>query len=600
MSRFDNIEQREISRIIGRSQSKDTRAVDGVDGSDFTSNMPTGIVYGGVLSIASGTTFNLTAGVGHIHSANGSLTKPVEPSLRVVSWPAMTGVTATYVTTAEVTYLCIDSTGALIQSTTPFTTSDYYDKIVIGRLVHTGMTTIQVAMTVPVVAHSVDRQHDIFARSFGPLKLSGYDISAGGLLRLDRAAGVSFALGRNYTVDPNNPSVVTDISQTDCTLVYYYPDGSGFEIGTGVADVDPNQRQNGAGGLTAITPSKWSIQRVFYVSRLVPALQVYYGAAEYGSKQIAIDNIPLEVFTEDITTKDNATFLGYMVVKEGATDLTNTAQFQFVSGGLMRNTVGGGGSSSQVLDDLADTIITSPVQDHVLQYRSGSWVNAVISDNSIYLDSLYNPTAVQIFKDDFITASTESGENGVGWTLTNSTLTATSGSANHPGVCRLRAPNNPAVGAMHAGNANSTTTMTLEQLNDSYWVIADVQVDGTDCTRMFGFPSTFSTQYPTAGVYVKKNILTDVYEAVVCTGGVETRATLWSTNDTAWHKVRIRRLTASSYEFTHNSDTPVVMSSGTPVSSTVVGVGFTQFQAGAAVKSTDIDFVSVKYQSLNR
>lgn len=368
--------------LSGPFTNMTVNSIQGIPAKDFTSNLPTGISYGGILSVnANPAKFNITAGVGHIHSANGSTTADVNPVFTPITWAAQTAVTLTYLATHDVTYIYINSSGVVSQQTTPFSNGDYDNNIIIGLIGHSNRTSIAAISTFPTVSYATDRQYHQFMRSFGPLKLSGHTITAnaGANLTIDRSLGVAFALGRNYETDPNNPSVVNDAAQTACFLFYYYRTATPgvFTVGTGTSNIQSDAYDNGDGTLGSVTPNKFTIQRVFHFPREPGILGVYYGRKLYNSQQIAIDNIPIEQFDEDTSTATSAVFLGYIIIKEGASDLTDPLEFRFVGAGLLRNTIGGSSSSSTVtLDDLSDVIITSPAATQILTYNGAAWVNA--------------------------------------------------------------------------------------------------------------------------------------------------------------------------------------------------------------------------------
>ncbi len=135
------------------------------------------------------------------------------------------------------------------------------------------------------------------------------------------------------------------------------------------------------GTLATVPGGKYTIQRLFYYPNTPTLLGVYYGRAEYNSISVAAANIDLENFSEIENTRTNAIFAGYLIVKSGATDLTNTADALIIQSGSFRSTSSGGGSVSITLDDLTDVIISSPIDYQVLTYVDGvtGWENKSVS-----------------------------------------------------------------------------------------------------------------------------------------------------------------------------------------------------------------------------
>ncbi len=357
--------------------------------------MATGLLYGGIISINAGNTaqFDITAGRGQIVAAGSTYTSGPNPTFQYVNWPGQTGITLTYLATNDTTWVYIDSAGVLNQRTEYYTDEQIEENIIIGQLVHPSRTFINLARTNPNVAYATDKQYEQFIRSFGPIKVSGHNIQPNGAnLKLNRTSGTAFSLGRNWINDTDNPSIVSDPAQTDCTFFRYY---RGATAGTFITvpnqtAIDPTKYDDGTGTLATVPGGKYTIQRIFYYPNTPTLLGVYYGRAEYTSLADAAANINFENFTEIENTRTNAIFAGYLLVKSGATDLTNTSDALILQAGNFRSTTSGGGSVSLTLDDLTDVIITSPQNYQVLTYVDGvtGWEN--LSVTSLPLVSSFN------------------------------------------------------------------------------------------------------------------------------------------------------------------------------------------------------------------
>jgi hypothetical protein len=278
----------------------------------------------------------------------------------------------------------VDSAGIIQQRPTYYTDEQLEETIIIGQLVHPSRTFINLARTNPNVAYATDKQYEQFIRSFGPIKVSGHTISPNGAnLKLNRTSGTAFSLGRNWINDTDNPSVVSDPAQTDCIFYRYY---RGATAGTFITvpnqtAIDPTKYDDGTGTLATVPGGKYTIQRIFYYPNTPTLLGVYYGRGEYTSLADAAANINFENFTEIENTKTNAIFVAYLLVKSGATDLTNTSDALILQAGNFRSTTSGGGSVSLTLDDLTDVIITSPQNYQVLTYVDGvtGWENLSVT-----------------------------------------------------------------------------------------------------------------------------------------------------------------------------------------------------------------------------
>jgi hypothetical protein len=332
----------------------------------------TGLLQGGILSTEAGTTaFSVTAGEGLILSYNATTSSAPDAVITKVNWDTFTSQSLTYINSAPQTFVGISDTGALIQQTTPFTTDQYALYIPLGRILHiSGATTYGIANQ-PRVAYGQSSWNGDFARSFGPLKLSGHVLAASGsTLSIVKTGGSAYAEGKNYSVDPNNPNVVQPssdgpviiskifrefVSGSDSTQVIVDTNG-----GIGFTDIDPNNyNPNNAGTLTPVTPGRFTIQRVYWApNSSTNAFWVYYGSGEYNSLIEAQAGIPTEIFQEGTNTIGATILVANILVASGATDLSNPAQAQFVQGGLFRGSgTGIGGAGGATVPGGLDTYI---------------------------------------------------------------------------------------------------------------------------------------------------------------------------------------------------------------------------------------------------
>ena len=345
-------------------------------------NIYTGILYGGIVTgSVAGTTFNVSSGSGIIVNLNATKYQEPYPTIQYVSWGNFTNVTPTLLSTYDTTWLTINSSGSLEQSSTAPVNGDFDTKIQIGSLVHPNRTNITFYKTFTVPSYGIAQQTYEFIRSFGGIKVSGHTLSASGSsLSVNRSSGVAFGLGRNYVNDPNKPSLVSDAAYNAPSIFRYYKSGSVFVTTTGTTtlDVGNYNTPNTSTGLSSVHGGSYTIQRAFYFPNQQNQLGVYYGRQTYNSITTALQNYQFEDFEELENTLTQAVFLGYIIVKGNTTDLSNTADAKFLQAGSFRNTTsaGGGGVALQNIDDLADVVITSVGTGDILYYNGSNWVNS--------------------------------------------------------------------------------------------------------------------------------------------------------------------------------------------------------------------------------
>ena len=349
-------------------------------------NLYTGLLNGGLITTASSTTFNISSGSGIVVNLNASLTNNPFPTIQYVNWGNLTNQSLTYRTSSIQTYVGIDASGSIIQQTTPWSDGQYNTSISIGTVIHQNLSTINASITYPNVAYGFKQRTYDFIKSFGPLKLSGFAIAVSGSSTgsLVIGSGTAFADGRNYQVDPNNPSYITDQGTTVSKIFRYYQSGSGFvqdtNGGLGYKSIDPT-RYNNNGTLTTVSPATpFTIQRVFwYPNSATKGIVVYYGNAQYASIPEAAANLNFETFSEVENTRQNAIYLGAVVIKYNGV-FTNTADYSILPAGIFRSVGGSGGGSSvsTTLATLGDVVISSPTNGQPLVYNTSltKWQNS--------------------------------------------------------------------------------------------------------------------------------------------------------------------------------------------------------------------------------
>ena len=348
-------------------------------------NLYTGLLYGGLLTSGSSTTFNISAGEGIVVDLNALTTREPHPTMTRVTWNAFTNQSLPYRTTHIQTFIGIDRTGAIVQQTDPFTYDQFNDTISLGTIIHQNLSTINAKISYPNVAYGYKQRTYDFVKSFGPLKLAGLNIIKSGSLGLTVSSGEAFADGRNYEVDPNHPSHINDSGTTVSKIFRYYQSGSSYvqdtNGGIGYSGIDPTlYNLDGSGSLISVGGG-YSVQRVFwYPNSATKGIVVYYGNTLYDTIREALDNYQIENFRETPNTQQNAVFLGSIIIK-GNTDFTAN-NHQIVPSGLFRSIGGsgggGGGTIVTNLNDLNDVVITVPTSQQPLVYNhiTDTWVNS--------------------------------------------------------------------------------------------------------------------------------------------------------------------------------------------------------------------------------
>ena len=346
-------------------------------------NLYTGLLSGGRITVQTGSTwFNVNSGSGIIVNLNASYDDDPYPTIEYVSWNSFISQSLTYLTSSIQTYIGIGAGGQLIQQNTPYVDGEHNTKILIGTVLHQNQSTVNANINYPNLAYGYKQRTYDFVKAFGPLKLSGLNIIVTGSLGLNVGSGTAWADGRNYQNDPNNPSYIIDPGTAVSKIFRYYQSGSVFiqdtNGGLGYTEIDPTKYV--VDGVLTNVGGDYSIQRVFwYPNSATKGIVVYYGNGSYNTIRTAIDNINIEVFNEVENTKQNAVFLGAIIIA-GNGDFTNSNNYSIIPGGLFRS-IGGSGGGGNIptsrLSDLVDVLISGPTNGQPLVYNDVSlkWEN---------------------------------------------------------------------------------------------------------------------------------------------------------------------------------------------------------------------------------
>jgi hypothetical protein len=355
--------------------------------------LETGLLYGGVVTYSGSNVF-VSPGSGIIAEHNATTGSEISPMIEYVTWNAITQ-SITNIATQQVTYLYIDQNGSLQQQSTRFTSQQYHDYIPLGAVGHFDYTQVSAFGGSVQTAYDQVSQIINFVDAFGPLKISGYGLTGQpSSLRLSVGSGISYIHGGFYENDPEFPSQISTPLQATASLARVYRSGSSviFDTNGGAlyTTVDPIQYdRDGDGTLENVGNGNWSIQRVFTDPK-TGVLYVYYGQERYTTLLNALQYLPTDPFTEG-DTFDFTTFVGYLVLRGNATNITDTSNNSILNGGLFRGSGqgSGGGIALSNLDDLTDVSITGPIDGEALIYNAGVWINSYPTTASFAATSSY-------------------------------------------------------------------------------------------------------------------------------------------------------------------------------------------------------------------
>ena len=307
-----------------------------------------GLISGCELSISQSnpTKFNMSSGVGVIID---NWTNPATPSRTIVNIPSQENISPTYLATDATSYLFVDRLGNLVFNNYGSTPEDRRELIFVGWIDHTDNLSITGVKVQPFSTTAAVSQLNDFFLSFGPFNISGNAYYAAGGLQVARSAGETFDSNANYSVNKQSPHILTTDIESPCGIYYYYRDNSGGWInGTEISSVvDPNHYDNKTGILEPVPSGKWTIQVIaFYAQTL--ATDVQYGQVVYDTFASAKSALQDAVDINPYNSYD--TFRGWLIVKQGATDLSDVSQATFVAAGKfgLVDVASGGGTGGEI------------------------------------------------------------------------------------------------------------------------------------------------------------------------------------------------------------------------------------------------------------
>lgn len=334
-------------------------------------NQSTGIYTGGVLSIGTpNTTFSITDGSGVVVD-NTSVT----PTATEVTWTNKTNIPATYVGSSLVSYVAIDSGGNVVQQVTPFTNSQHRDYIILGSLVHVNLLNLDAVNQFGEVVISPANLLSDLTNAIGKFNISGNTFGTNGAnLQLNKSNGYLFAEGSNWANDQKDPNVINLPSLTGLTFQYRFQNGTNGATGT---SINPDIYDN-AGVSTSVPTNKFTVQRIFsFVSNNV---KIMPGQNYYNSLAEATAAIQTQSFVTETSILNNGVLRGFLVVQQGATDLTSTSKAFFLESPKFGGTSGVGGLSVSTLQNAYDNSVTPEIVTDAT--RGAVTVKAGVSNSS--------------------------------------------------------------------------------------------------------------------------------------------------------------------------------------------------------------------------
>ena len=295
----------------------------------------TGLLGGGVLTknVVHSDHFDLAAGKGAVVNA---YTDYLNPTSTYVTWTTKLDQELPDIANQDTTYINLDVHGNFFFTSDPLTDVQRREYIAIGWADHTDRATIEFILTEPFYVGDIISQFNDYVENFGPFNIEGNQYGAYGTdLRIKRSAGKTFDGNANYAVDSRTPNIVTtDFESPVAEINYYYRDGSGgwFNDQITSATIDPNHWDDKSGVLQDVPDTNWTVQPVLYYSP-TNETDIQYGQAVYTSYADAHQALQDAIDINPYNSYD--TFRGWLIVKKGATNLSDPTQAIVINAGKL-------------------------------------------------------------------------------------------------------------------------------------------------------------------------------------------------------------------------------------------------------------------------
>lgn len=248
------------------------------------------------------------------------------PTVSAQSIPitARTNVVITDILTQPVTYVLVDKDDVILQQSAFPTPSERRGALFLGVVVHTDNATVNAINNLPAVAYGISAQLQDLMEGLGFFNVADNVISHTGSANLmfNKSAGIAFKSGANAHTDPNSPHHLPLAGLAPASFRYR------TLLSVEASDItvlDPSTWDDG-GTVTTVGggPNRTTIQRVF----VFPSnqIRIQRGQFIYDTFAEAVNAVGHEPFQVEPNIGENGLQLASIVLKHGATDLTDDSE----------------------------------------------------------------------------------------------------------------------------------------------------------------------------------------------------------------------------------------------------------------------------------
>lgn len=300
----------------------------------------TGLTSGMVLSKASSTTLDISAGTGYI----ADYSDPALPVVTPINFAGITGYTPVNLATNGLYVIGITSSGSIVEfGVQAVSTEDGRSHILIGVYIAVGGV---VDRTLPVpfnigynaAVTAIDFIRDVI----GPANVIGNLISANGAnLNLNTTGGIVFIIASNFRNDPKIPDELTISAAAGFSFYRVFRQASPStqlgQDGPLTTLINPDKWDDGSGTLANVSVNDFTVQVIYATPG---AHYVVYGQEVFNTISDAETALQAGALAfDEYPTLQALVQRSFLIVREGTTDLTDSSDAKFFDAGKFR--VGG-------------------------------------------------------------------------------------------------------------------------------------------------------------------------------------------------------------------------------------------------------------------
>ena len=311
-------------------------------------------------------------------------TDPLNPTYSLYTYPWSTWNSVTNLATQDATYISVNSSWTIFQTSTNNSWEDSRDKISLGSIIHPSRTQITSADSFvntnwfDVSTWIWDVSNAIWIINSGNIFSANWTN-----LKINKSAGTSTQVWLNWKNSKKNPNITTDSSLTAPTFILSWRNWTWWFNSVLTSDIVPWRYDDGTWWATqpnwVVLTNKWSLHKVYY-SPDAQLVWVEYWQASYNSlaEAEAAKSTPTTVNTAFLWSS----FRWWIIVRWWATTLNSTSNAIFIDAWKFGSTTSGAWTWSatttlqQAYDNSTNPEILTDATRWAFTVRQWSWSDA--------------------------------------------------------------------------------------------------------------------------------------------------------------------------------------------------------------------------------